>query len=386
MTAENEVFSKLAVRMGATNSPRYVRILEHQLTLDEGKLLLELGDWTTCEQLAKRLNTDEKSLQAKLDDLVGRRYVLCGKGGYAAVPNIRSFPHGEDTEETRKLWKEFYTSGDYPKILVAGWEYRLKDRGFHAHKVIPARRALAASPNIRPEQILWYEDIEQIFRHARKVSQSGLGQDGKLTTQGCGCRRTWASCDYRAGCTGWEWPTDPEGPRAAMGSGFIRKEVSVEDGLVYIEDMEEQGLVHISPNTSQVTSTCNCCPCCCMVLHSFLEYGNVWETLAPSRYRAVIDQELCNGCQTCVERCHFSAIEMRKAPNSKKLKAYVINEHCMGCGLCIFKCEQQAMHLELVRPVEHIPTLPMSAVTIVRNAGRTDGVLYDSLGRPNNQR
>jgi translation initiation factor RLI1 len=104
--------------------------------------------------------------------------------------------------------------------------------------------------------------------------------------------------------------------------GFGRKNISVEESLGYVYDMEEQGMVHVSPNTSQVTSTCNCCPCCCMVLHSFLNYGNVWKTLAPSRYRAVIDQEKCNGCQTCVERCHFEAVEMQKLPNSKSEDLY----------------------------------------------------------------
>jgi NAD-dependent dihydropyrimidine dehydrogenase PreA subunit len=381
MVQDSELYARLAARMGAGESPRYVKILQHQLTPEECRLLVELPTWTTREQLAQRLNIDEKVLQAQLDDLCQRRYLLKGKTGYAAAPNIRSFPRGQDDEEMRKLRREFNTSGDYPKILVAGWEHRLKERGFHAHKVIPARKALVASPNLRPEEILWYEDMPQIFERAKTRSQGGVNPDGELITKGCGCRQNWDACDYRGACTHWEFEERETAP--AMG-GMLRRETTPEEALAYTDDMEEQGLVHISPNTSQVTSTCNCCPCCCMVLHSFLNYGNVWETLAPSRYRAVIDQELCNGCQTCVERCHFQAVEMRKVPDSKKMKAFIINEHCMGCGLCIFKCPQQAMHLELVRPPEHIPTLPMSAVTIVRSPNMTDGLLYDSLGRPIN--
>jgi Na+-translocating ferredoxin:NAD+ oxidoreductase RNF subunit RnfB len=88
------------------------------------------------------------------------------------------------------------------------------------------------------------------------------------------------------------------------------------------------------------------------------KYGNIYELLAPSRFKAVIDETLCNGCQTCVERCHFDAIEMRKAAGSKKMKSFVLDEHCMGCGLCIYTCPQKAMHLEIVRPPEHIPTVP----------------------------
>ena len=87
-------------------------------------------------------------------------------------------------------------------------------------------------------------------------------------------------------------------------------------------------------------------------------YGDVYTMLAPSRYRAVIDEEKCIGCQTCIDRCHFDAIEMKKPEGSKKMKAYIIDGHCMGCGLCVFKCPQDAIQLELVRPPEHIPTTP----------------------------
>ncbi len=385
MSNEKDVFTKLAERMGAKGSKIYPKILESRLTIEEAEILFALNDWMTTEKLAQKLKVDEKSLQAKLDDLARRRLVLGSKEGYAAPPNIRSFPPGQDNEKARELTREFNRSGEYPRILVAGWENRLKQRGFAAHKVIPARKALAASPDLDPKHILWYEDMEGILRKAKTRSQNGVGPNGELVTQGCGCRKNWAACDYRGACTGWEWEHDDEVVQSQAGMpGFGRKDLSVAEALAYVDDMEEQGMVHISPNTSQVTSTCNCCPCCCMVLHSFLNYGDVWKTLAPSRYRAVIDTEKCGGCQTCVERCHFQAIEMKKVPGSKKMKAFIINEHCMGCGLCIFKCPNQAMYLEIVRPPEHIPTLPMSQVTIVRSANRPGGKLYDSLGDPIN--
>ena len=78
----------------------------------------------------------------------------------------------------------------------------------------------------------------------------------------------------------------------------------------------------------------------------------------PKAQHPHIDTTYCTGCQTCVERCHFDAIEMKKVPGSKKMKTSVIKEHCMGCGLCIYKCPSEAMHFELIRPAEHIPTAP----------------------------
>jgi MinD superfamily P-loop ATPase len=131
----------------------------------------------------------------------------------------------------------------------------------------------------------------------------------------------------------------------------------VEQALAACDAMEEAGLLHLSPNTAQITSTCNCCECCCEIIHGFKTRANIYELLSPSRFKAVIDLEKCQGCQTCVERCHFDAIEMKCVPGSKKMKAFVIDEHCMGCGLCIFKCPNGVMRLEIVRPPSHIPTI-----------------------------
>ena len=74
----------------------------------------------------------------------------------------------------------------------------------------------------------------------------------------------------------------------------------------------------------------------------------------PSRYRARVDEESCIGCQECVDRCFFDAIEMKKVSGSKKLKAVVNEEKCVGCGLCVIGCEQKALIFDLVKPPEYL--------------------------------
>jgi ferredoxin len=134
------------------------------------------------------------------------------------------------------------------------------------------------------------------------------------------------------------------------------KTLTKEEALALNDETEEKGLVHIPLNIVHSEGTiCNCCADCCMVVNPLLYRGRVHEILSPSRYRAVIDEGKCTGCQICVDRCIFDAIEMRKPANSKKMKAYSIYEHCMGCGVCVFKCPSGAMTLELIRPPEHIP-------------------------------
>jgi NAD-dependent dihydropyrimidine dehydrogenase PreA subunit len=292
--------------------------------------------------------------------------------GYALPQTPRFFYRRGDTPELLALWHDFFHSGDYPEIHIHHIKERAKRTGgARSHKIIPARQALAASPNIKKEDILWYEDMEQIFRKSSKRYQGGLKEDGTLVARdGCGCRRFWGVCESPGGCTGWEWaegtwPTDDtlryEQSRRNL-PRLQRRSISVEEALSSCDKMEDFGLVHISPNTGQITSTCNCCECDCEILGGMKRHGNIYEMLAPSRFRAVIDEAKCAGCQTCIERCHFDAIEMKKVPGSKKMKAFIVNEHCMGCGLCIFKCPNNAMRFELVRPPEYIPTIPMNVM------------------------
>jgi NAD-dependent dihydropyrimidine dehydrogenase PreA subunit len=195
--------------------------------------------------------------------------------------------------------------------------------------------------------------MDQILRRAKKIS----GAKGK---NACGCRKVWGVCDSPVGCMGWSFDDKP------MRMGPNRKEHL---GAAMVNEAGNTD-VNVPPNLAITDMTCFCCPCCCHCLSPGLNYGKPYKGYgkvqagnAPSRFRPVIDLELCNGCQTCVERCHFSAIEMIKTPGSKKMKAAILDDNCVGCGLCVFKCPQKAMRLEVVKPPEHIPTWTRSEMT-----------------------
>ncbi|MBI4295777.1 MAG: 4Fe-4S binding protein [Chloroflexi bacterium] len=360
MVNATEMYSKLAERFSAAGSASFVKILEAMTTLEEANLMLSLP--ATCQQLAAKFSLDEAGLAARLEDMVSRGLILRGaEGGYANHKNITSLHHAalglvppEMRPRIYPLWSKFFYT-DWRKILVDNWELRLDTRGWSTHRVVPARKALMASQNIQPEQVLWYEDMVEILKRAKRIL---IGP--------CGCRIAWGQCDSPLEVC---LHLDYEGHHNKRASQI---ELSFEEALTRMDAAEEVGLVHVPLNTTQGDHFCNCCDDCCMVLNSLIHYGKVHKILAPSRYRAVIDEERCSGCQICIERCKFDVIEMRKPEGSKKMKAYIIDEHCMGCGLCIFKCARKAMALELVRPPEHIPTVPKFEVTVVRRGSEKE--------------
>ena len=92
------------------------------------------------------------------------------------------------------------------------------------------------------------------------------------------------------------------------------------------------------------------------------------ERFAPSCYQAVVDPDKCTGCQTCVTRCNFMAIEIKRYPGAgrqDKFKAWVDPDKCEGCGLCVMTCPAGARTLKQVKTGDSIPRKMPTAETVV---------------------
>jgi Fe-S-cluster-containing hydrogenase component 2 len=55
---------------------------------------------------------------------------------------------------------------------------------------------------------------------------------------------------------------------------------------------------------------------------------------------AIVDQNKCTGCETCVDECPAVAIAMEND------KAKVNNELCVDCGSCVDVCPAEAITME----------------------------------------
>jgi len=339
---ENEEYIKLAEKLGAPTSTRFLSILEAMFTPEEAKICLELYVPATCQELARELGDDEKSLSKKLENLVDRGILTRGKTQYAFHTTLLGFHHDvADTgvhmgphamsQKVKDLWADFfYNEWSVNWVTMAS---ERKKAGGHGIMITPAIGALELSPNIRPEQILPQENWKMQIQLAKR-----------RIVAPCGCRVLWGKCDHPL-MTCFACFDNSRGEYYLNQSGRLLKEVSLEEALDIVRANEEAGLIH--------WGVCYCCPDACEMLYSYTK-ANRLDLVEPNRYEARVDEDHCIGCQDCVEKCPFNAIEMRKTAKSKKLKASIIAENCKGCGVCIVGCKQKAMRYEIVRPPEYM--------------------------------
>ncbi len=238
--------------------------------------------------------------------------------------------------EYGKLWKEF---GD--KEAHAKMGQILAASGIKVWRVVPAYGAIKDLPDVLP-----HENIKEMIKAQEKIA-----------VVPCSCRNVTKlageGCDFTDEGKTWHCIQLGRGAEYVIARGSGR-EISVEEALKLIEEIEKDGLVHTWPNTAKVvdrrvTVNCNCCSDCCEFFLAAKSAGIPIEAiLEKSRYVAYVDEDLCVACGTCEERCHFDAVKVEDV-------ARVDEDKCFGCGVCVVGCESNAIKLKAVRPPEHIP-------------------------------
>ncbi|MFC1993656.1 ATP-binding protein [Chloroflexota bacterium] len=333
----NDAYAALIEKLHYPNqkSEYLLRILKKLVTPEEIKLIFELP--AEPIELARKLGLDEKAVNDKLNHLLAKGVVVpTSKGPQLArelsqLHDVSLASSGQFADsEYLDLWKQFYE---------AEWRESLADifGSFKqpALRIIPAWKALESSPGISSSDILPEENIRELIKQGESIALVP-----------CSCRRSMKTCDKPLEvCLQFnKWAEF----QVNRGAG---KRVSEEEAIAASDLSEEAGLVHtqsiLSPGLAII---CNCCDDCCIILDPLHTNGKWSNMLVKSRYEAIIDDDLCTGCQDCVDRCCFDAIEMKKVAGTKKLKAFVDPEKCFGCGVCVVGCSADAIAMKQVRP------------------------------------
>lgn len=125
---------------------------------------------------------------------------------------------------------------------------------------------------------------------------------------------------------------------------------ALEETLEIIRKADEEGLVLQPSNTQKIVNICCCCGDCCQILINLKKHPSP-AVMVSSPFIATVDTEVCNACESCLERCQMEALSIEDE------HAVVNAKRCIGCGLCVSTCPSDALSLER-KPGEAQPEIP----------------------------
>ncbi|MDD5288525.1 MAG: 4Fe-4S binding protein [Dehalococcoidales bacterium] len=358
---KDDAYEVLMAKIGFPGSVRLRIIMEEMMTPDQAQMVAVLPG--SAKDVAAKTGFNVGRVKSSLEELFYKGAVLPrgdfhNRTEYRWMRSIGQFHDSAMASETLdikkdrphfELWYDFVMNEMYPRFAE---RFLAASKGRRPWtRIVPAWQSIKDLPGVLP-----CENFHEILK-----AQS------RIATAPCSCRMCTASVGKT--CAVHDEVTHPVCFQFHRGADYVvergsGKELTLKEAKELNDIMEKSGLLHIWINTTQLTgpkTNCNCCRDCCMnyVPMDMAKYpiGLIWDK---SRYQAYVNDEDCTGCQVCVDRCQFDAIEMVKSSGSKKYKASVIAEKCFGCGVCVLGCEPEAMKMKAVRPPEYIP-VPVAA-------------------------
>ncbi len=330
MTEQN-LSQEISKILGASGSKLLPRIIEMIADEKESRILLAAFPAATIAELSEKTGIPRKEVHALIKVMFRKGLIFKSKQeGDPRFYRVRSVPQFHDssilwkeaTKAFHDLWKEYMEK-----------EFREFGKVMEPFLTKPAIRVVPVGATVESKaKVLAFEDVREIVNRARK-----------LAVTPCTCRVIDGKC-------GKPVEICIQVNRAAeysleRGTG---RALTKEEALDLLHLAEKEGLVHVVDNRQTVDHIiCNCCRDCCLNWR----LPNPHKFVAPSRFRAVANEEECIGCQACLERCFFDAISFE----GEDAKARINHEKCVGCGVCSVICPVEAISLKQVLPPESVP-------------------------------
>lgn len=328
---QQDVYRELSKKLMMEHSGTLPLIWKILCTEQEANIVNALP--ASASELAAAFACSITEMQAILDELYHRgavfEFVKDGTTYYRMPRHVVQFHDSsilwdKAPHEMLRLWEEF-SEAEYPQLLELVTTIKLPS----FMRVIPINEKIEAK-----NRVLAFEDAAAMLRNARVIAVTP-----------CPCRKLMKRCDAPLEtCIQLD-----RGADYAIKRGTGRK-IDYEEALQVLKRSEEAGLVHATENTAgRSNAICNCCGCCCEMLRFFGD-EKTRGVLAPSRFQARVDEDLCTSCGLCGEICPVDAI----APGDDSI-ATVRAGACIGCGLCASVCPTEAVSLIEVRAKEFVP-------------------------------
>ncbi|MFX0052653.1 MAG: ATP-binding protein [Candidatus Hermodarchaeota archaeon] len=304
-----------------TEDGTHIRVLQWIYTPEEADLSSKMKlKGETAKELAVRLNIPINGLEEKLETMYakGQIYAINSSRGrrYGLIPFVVGIYEEQLNSMDQKfaqLIEEYFDKSKYKDLF--GTEPAI-------FKVIPINRVIKPELEIYP-----YEIAEEI-----------INQSNSWGIRECVCKKQQEllhkPCKYPTKvCLNFSHK------EKAFVKSRLTKTITKGEALEYLRQAEEAGLIHCTMNIQKRHQyICNCCTCCCGVLRG-LTVRNQTHSFVKSNFIMTVDEELCIGCEICIDRCQFDALEVVDDVCTVDLKK------CVGCGVCAISCSEEALIL-----------------------------------------
>ncbi|MGV9173417.1 MAG: DUF362 domain-containing protein [Promethearchaeia archaeon] len=331
---QKEIDKRMPIGFPKSEKRLDIKILKRLFSPKEAAIAIHLSALPeTLEKVHKRLKNhgisyERGELEKKLDDML-KRGLINGDSKQWINPKRKKY----SLAQFAVGMYEFQVDKQ-DKTLAALAEEYLREKfykEFHKKDVPTQMRTIPVEKSLEPEyNVATYDHITQIIERI----------DGPFSVINCVCRQSHdligEECqisDIRRCCI----MLHPK--EEILYEVNEVKEVSKEKLLEMLELYQKEGFVLQPENTQNPRYLCVCCGCCCGVLQSVKQFPRPAEYYH-SNFYADVDLELCNGCETCKDRCQMDAVNIVKG------KAKIDLERCIGCGNCIPTCGMKAIKLK----------------------------------------
>lgn len=323
---------QLPGRFPATDSGVELRLLRSIFTPELAELALHLT--LSAEEapvIAERAGLPEKQVSQMLVE-------MANKGLIFDVQPRNGPPRYMASQFVVGIW-EYQLNNLNPEFIHDADEYFKALFDFERWRKTPQLRTIPVGTSLTAQaEVMPYEQAEILIRSNKRfaVANCICRKERKLVGEGCDkpqevCLSMGLASDFYV--------------RHGLG-----RSISMEEALHILEIADEAGLV-LQPNNAQKANfMCCCCGDCCGVLRNIKRHPRPAEIVS-SAYYAESDDQICNGCGDCVERCQMEAINVDEG------YAMINLERCIGCGLCVTTCSTEAIHL-VRKAVENQPYVP----------------------------
>jgi NAD-dependent dihydropyrimidine dehydrogenase PreA subunit len=350
----DSVYHKLAKHLDdmpagfpSTESGVELRILKRFFTPDEAGLALHVTLIPEeARVIARRAKISSKEAESRL-------YEMSLKGLIYRINSDSKQITYMSNQLVIGIW-EFHVNDLDPQLIADMDEYLpvlMKD----AWKV-PQLRTIPVNQSLTPKtEISTYEKAEELICKHKKIAVAP-----------CICRREKNMINE--GCDAPEESCIVFGKAADyyLGNGLAR-EIDHQEALNILHNANDAGLVIQPSNSQKAANICFCCGCCCGVLRNLKKYPKPVELIS-SPFQVKTDEDLCDGCGICIDRCPMDALTLDKFKSSVDLN------RCIGCGLCVTTCPTES--LQLTRKAdEYQPVVPKTNFQNYINLGRKRGKL-----------